>query len=300
MYKTFLVVFAFWFCCTKSTAQVSIAEIVKDISIQPDQHYLGAKGILISGTYSFASKDSFQYNPIDSRFFLVAEADLENNKPVPLHFAFANEIKKKARREYMDGIENGFTTDVVPEMIRRNRDSVYTLELFIPYAAFNLPAGEHKIQVQYRFDGDDAYRNRHCRMFAREALTIHIPVQRKFWIQANTIEVSTLNENGQAWDYSFFGKDAPDLKLSLSVGGLTIAASGLVKNSYSFPGGFAVEVSVCEGDELRLLLADVDLSVDDIIADWKIETRAVVINQSYSFTNNTGQVKSCSIQYKLQ
>lgn len=82
-----------------------------------------------------------------------------------------------------------------------------------------------------------------------------------------SVEVSALTAVGQAWDYSFFGKGAPDLTLTLSVGGVSIAASKVIKNSYSFPGDIFSGIDICDGDELRLLLADKDLSADDVIAN---------------------------------
>jgi len=288
------------FICDTAFAQSAGTKIIEQTSCVPGYLYEGAKGLLVNFTYCFASKDPKQFDPWQSGFYAFLSI-VKDGRPVSLREEYnAVVVKQKTGKKYTDSLQNAFVEQIIPEMLTGKRDSVYTKGLFIPYAALELLPGKHSISLRFGFDGDDGYGKRCSEFFLAGNMDIDIPEPKKLSITVNRMEVNILNNKGQAWDYSFFGADAPDLYLLISLGGIRMAVSRTVKNSYVFPGGFTRQISICEGDEVVLEMVDRDVSVDDVIERWRVETKNIAINTVYSFSNATANIKSCLIQYSLK
>jgi hypothetical protein len=113
--------------------------------------------------------------------------------------------------------------------------------------------------------------------------------------------VTTLDSKGRAWDYSFFGKDYPDIGVAIKLSD-NILWDRHINNKFLFvlnPDDKNFSFSISKNDKITVLVEDRDLLISDLIEEFKCITSDKIKGQWYSFISKSSTVKQCQIKYRI-
>ncbi len=254
--------------------------IIQNILIQADYVENGVKGIKVSNTCDFAvlrkkyANDSLLSIALaQSKFSYVLYITQDSTKIKP---AFGFKFLA-GRREHIE-----FKVDCKPVLADLNNLSKSYVQ-FIPYSALFLSEGKQNCVFSFDLNGKDGFNAVYRQNSSSAPLSFVKPPVKVFECSLDSLVVKPFNAQGQAWDHSVFGTDAPDLDFSILLGDLEVG--NIHKgNNYAilFPERPRVfRFLISENDEVTLILKDTDDAFHDPIASWRFNSSNMKENVSY-------------------
>ena len=269
-------------------------KIIQSVTVETDYTLEGTKGINITYRYNFLSLEEEHHNDtiLKNSIFKIKTSVSENDEVIEP----ANGYKSVTD-------ENGdleFTITLMGSEIEASKFDK-NVSQFIPYASLKLNEGVHTISVNAEITGKDAIGFLHQQKIAKPNIEFKKPPTKIFTLNIDFIEVSTLNTNGKAWDYSLFKTDAPDVGVNILVGNTSVYKNH-VNDTYMFavgPNSKNIQFTISENDKVAILVQDIDVMFDDFIAKLLFKTGDKKSGTLYSYNTAKGNIKSCSLNYKI-
>lgn len=173
--------------------------------------------------------------------------------------------------------------------------------VFIPYAGLKLKEGKQSLSVSVDLNGKDGFNSSYKQNTRSAVFTFNKPLTKIFECSLDSLEVKTLDNNGQAWDHELFGTDAPDLDFSLKMGDLEVGNIHKGNNyKISFPEKPRVfRFLVSENDEVSIFLTDTDDAFHDPIASWRFDTSNMKEGVVYEQKESKQNMKAFSFRCKV-
>ena len=270
-------------------------KIIQSVTVETDYTLEGTKGINITYRYNFLSLEEEHHNDtiLKNSIFKIKTSVSENDEVIEP----ANGYKSVTD-------ENGdleFTITLMGSEIEASKFDK-NVSQFIPYASLKLNEGVHTISVNAEITGKDATGFLHQQKIAKTNIEFKKPATKNFTLNIDFIEVSTLNTNGKAWDYSLFKTDAPDVGVNILVGNTSVYKNH-VNDTYMFavgPNSKNIQFTISENDKVAILVQDIDVMFDDFIAKLLFKTGDKKSGTLYSYNTAKGNIKSCNITFKIE
>lgn len=269
-------------------------KIISYISVETDYEKDGAKGINISYKYNFLSLEEYDHNDtiLKNCTFQLKTTLLSNNEPVEPAIGYMANTNNNGDLEY--------SISLTGKDIEATKFDQQTTQ-FIPYAAMNLKEGENNITIQAEMSGKDATGYLHQDIKEKLGITFNKPPTKLFTMNIDYIEVNVQNTNGNAWDYAYFKTDAPDVSVTILVGNTSVYKAN-VNDTYMFavgPNSKNITFTISEKDKVGVLIQDIDVLFHDFIAKWNFTTHDKKDGQLYTYDKAKGNIKSCSLNFKI-
>ncbi|MBX7224440.1 MAG: hypothetical protein K1X55_00285 [Chitinophagales bacterium] len=277
---------------SESVAQFNEIKILGITTIEKDYYVEGAKGINITYKYNFLSLEEQHHEDTILRgatFYLTTQI-LEDGMAVTPSKGYASSS---------DVLE--FQIPLTGVQIEASKFSK-TVVQFVPYASLNMSEGSHNIQVYTTVTGKDASGKQWRDSDTSGRISIVKPANKLFHLDIDYIELNTLNAKGNAWDYSIFKTDAPDVGVSVMIGN-TVLWESQVNDTYMFsvgPNSRNIEFAISEGDKVGILIQDIDVMYHDFVAKWLFSTNDKKIGTGYTYDKSKGNIKSCNLKFSFQ
>lgn len=269
-------------------------DIIKSVSVETDYEYQGVKGINITYKYNFLPL--IEENNNDT---LLARSSFKINTQLYLNnIAIEPAIGYQEQIGTYENLEFNlflFSTDISPT---KNDKS---MAQFIPYAALKLNEGNQTINIKAEITGKDATGFFHHQKVEKNDVTFNKPKTKTFTLNIDYIEVNLNNSKGQAWDYSFFKTDAPDIQASVLVGNISVWKKN-VNDTYMFavgPYSKNINFVISENDKVAILIQDIDIIFHDYIAKWNFTTSDKKSGILYTYNKAKGNIKSCNLNFRI-
>jgi hypothetical protein len=276
-------------------AQTNDAKFITAVTVQKTDTKADVQGLKISYTYSFsplgkqATIDSILKTTsfkIKTRIFIKEEA-------VNPGYGYSK----------LSNVRNDFEiTSRLSGLDISNAKTGKQLTVFIPYAALKLPAlASYTATVKAAFFSTVDITDKQVQLFEQGNITFYKPETLVATVYIDSIEVNTLDAKGRAWDYSFFGKDYPDI-------GVTILLADNIlwdkhrNNNFLFvlkPNEKSYAFSISKNDKITILIQDRDLLIHDFIDQFECATADKIKAQWYPLIPNNNTLKNCKIQYSV-
>jgi hypothetical protein len=269
-------------------------DIISGINVETDYSKDGVKGINITYRYNFLSLEEYDHNDTLLRgceFKLTTQLSSNNEKVKPAQ-GYKYVTNSSGVLEYTIKLKG---RDIQPSYFSK------TITQFIPYAALNLNEGENTVTVQAEMSGKDASGRLHQNNKEKNDITFKKPLTKLFTLNIDYIEVNAHNAKGHVWDYAMFNSDAPDVGVNVLVGYTSVFRSN-VNDSHMFaagPNSKNISFMISAKDKISVLIQDIDVLFHDLIAKWEIATRYKKDGQVYTYDNTNANIKSCSVNYKI-
>ena len=269
-------------------------KIIGSLEVETDYTSNGAKGIKITYRYNFLPLEEENHNDtiLSKASFAVSAILYENNKVVEPALGYQSVANANGDAEF------GF--NFLPNEMQASKFDKKK-SLFIPYAALNLSQGNHIISIKTLLSGTDGTGNKHEQKLIKENIEFSKPKTNTFTLNIDYIEATEKNAKGNAWDVAFFRTDAPDVGVNVLVGDISVWKKN-VSDTYMFavgPNSKNITFTISENDRVELLIQDIDVLFHDFIARLAFETKKLKTNQVYNYNTASGNVKSCSLNFKI-
>ena len=269
-------------------------KIISTIDVETDYMYEGAEGINITYKYSFLPLEEQNHNDT-----ILKNATFGINT---VFFENGNAIKPAAGYKSLLNENGDASVNFTFFGTELNASKFYKLKsVFIPYAALNLPEGNHVLSVRGIFSGTDGAGVKHEQVIQKDNVSFNKPKTNVFTLNIDYIEANTLNSRGQAWDYAIFRTDAPDVGINVLVGKTSVWSSH-VNDTYMFsvgPNSKDISFLISEKDNVNILVQDIDVMFHDFIAKWVFTTSDKKPGTLYSYNKAKGNIKSCNLTFKI-
>lgn len=277
--------------------------IIQNIEIQTDHVENGVKGFRVLNTCDFNvlrkkyGNDSLMEIALRQSRFSYVLTFYQDTTQIEPAFGYQHPGKKK---EYLE-----FKIDCKPGM-NDLENIAYPSVQFIPYAALKLPEGKQSIRVKFELNGKDGFNNTYKQSAQSADIAFMKPTTKVFECALDSLVVKHFNAQGQAWDHSVFGADAPDLDFSIVMGDLEVGNIHKGNSFYiAFPDKPRIfRFLISENDEVTIFLKDTDDVIHDPIASWRFDSANMKENvpyqqkdpktnmQAFSFKCKVGKTKS--------
>lgn len=275
-----------------------LENMVQNIEIQTDYVNNGVKGIRISNTCDFNvlrkkyGTDSLMAIALRQSKFSYVMSFYHDTTQIEPAFGYQHPGKKK---EYLE-----FKFDCKP-MLNDLKNIVYPFVQFIPYAALKLPEGTQSIRVKYDLSGKDGFNAVYKQSTQSPDISFRKPVCKVFECSLDSLVIKPFNAQGQAWDHSVFGTDAPDLDFSIIMGDLEVGNIHKGNSYYiSFPDKPRVfRFLISENDEVTITLKDTDDVIHDPIASWRFDSTNMKDGISYQQKDSKTNMQAFSFKCKV-
>ncbi|MBK9329735.1 MAG: hypothetical protein IPM95_10585 [Sphingobacteriales bacterium] len=276
------------------SAKAQEFKILSTISVETDYEYGGVKGFNITYKYNFLSLEEFAHNDTLLRGceFKLTTQLLANNEKVKPAQGYKSVTNSSGVLEYTIKLKG---REIQPSYFDKK------VTQFIPYAALNLTEGENTVTVQAEMSGKDADGHLHQHKKEKKDISFKKPPTKLFTLNIDYIEVNPHNAKGHVWDYAMFNSDAPDVGVNVLVGNTSVFRSN-VNDSHMFaagPNSKNISFMISAKDKISVLIQDIDVLFHDLIAKWEIATRYKKDGQVYTYDNTNANIKSCSVNYKI-
>ncbi|AEA45310.1 hypothetical protein [Fluviicola taffensis] len=291
-----LLLLTFYFAETSLFAQNTQTNLIQNVQVQHDVVENGVKGIKVTTNIDlkpFQKKyntDSLLNIALKTAKLSVTLTMLKDSSSVKSAYGYSFLMGKKECIEIKKQISLG-TIEI------DNSDCIS----FIPYAALKLTEGQQTISIQADLSGKDGFNATYKQRAFSTPVSFVKPATRLFELSLDSIQVKSFNAQGQAWDHSLFGADAPDLDFSIKMGNMEVG--NIHKgNSYfiSFPQKPRVfQFLVSENDEITVFLTDMDDVFHDQIASWRFDTANMKETVSYQQKESKAGIKAFSFRCKI-
>jgi hypothetical protein len=277
---------------TYATNNLKIINTV--VGIETDYISDGVKGINITYRYNFLPLEEENHNDtiLSKASFSISAILYENNKAIEPALGYQSIANANGVAAFgFDFLSN--------EMQASKFDKKKSL--FIPYAALKLAQGNHVISIKTLLSGTDGTGNKHEQKLVEENINFSKPKTNTFTLNIDYIEATEKNAKGNVWDIAFFRPDAPDVGVNVLVGDISVWKKN-VNDTYMFalgPNSKNITFTISENDRVVLLIQDIDLIFHDFIGQLNFETKKLKTIQVYNYNTASGNIKSCSLNYKI-
>lgn len=275
-----------------------LENIIQNIDVQTDYVQNGVKGLRISNTCDFNvlrkkyGNDSLMKIALRQSRFSYVMTFFQDTTQLEPAFGYQHPGKKK---EYLE-----FKIDCKP-ILNDLKNITYPFVQFIPYASLKLPNGRQSIQVKYELNGKDGFNASYKQSTQSPDVTFMKPVTKIFECSLDSLVIKPFNAQGQAWDHSVFGTDAPDLDFSIIMGDLEVGNIHKGNSYYiAFPDKPRVfRFLISENDEVSIVLKDSDDVFHDPIASWRFDTANMKDNVTYQQKEAKTNMQAFSFRCKV-
>lgn len=269
-------------------------DMIKSVSVQTDYEYHGVKGINITYKYNFLPLIQENKNDtlLDNAIFKISTKLYQNNVAIEPAKGYQSQANTNDKLEFTLSL---LSTDISPTKTDK------TITQFIPYAVLKLNEGNQDIDIKAEITGKDAVDFFHHQKVEKNAITFNKPKTKTFTLNIDYIEVNTMNAQGQAWDYSIFRTDAPDIQVLVLVGNISVWKKS-VTDTYMFAvGPYSKNISfiISENDKVEIYIQDIDLIFHDYIANWNFTTSDKKPGTLYTYNKAKGNIKSCNVNFRI-
>ncbi|HUM51850.1 MAG TPA: hypothetical protein PK431_08540 [Chitinophagales bacterium] len=277
---------------TYATENLKIISTV--VGVETDYISEGVKGIKLTYRYNFLPLEEQNHNDtiLSKASFSISAILYENNNAIEPALGYKSIANENGDAAFgFDFLSN--------EMQASKFDKKKSL--FIPYAALKLSEGNHVISIKTLFSGTDGTGIKHEQKLLNENVNFSKPKTNTFTLNIDYIEVTEKNAKGNVWDIAFFRTDAPDVGVNVLVGNISVWKKN-VNDTYMFavgPNSKNITFTISENDRVELLIQDIDVLFHDFIARLAFETKKIKTNQIYNYNTESGNVKSCSLNFKI-
>lgn len=264
------------------------------VNVETDYTSDGVRGINITYRYNFLPLEEENHNDtiLSKASFSISAILYENNKAIEPALGYQSTANANGDAAFgFDFLSN--------EMQASKFDKKKSL--FIPYAALNLSQGNHTISIKTLFSGTDGTGIKHEQKLLNENVNFTKPKTNTFTLNIDYIESTEKNAKGNVWDIAFFRTDAPDVGVNVLVGKISVWKKN-VNDTYMFavgPNSKNITFTISENDRVELLIQDIDLIFHDFIGQLNFDTKKLKTNQVYIYDTPKGNIKSCSLNYKI-
>ncbi len=276
-------------------AQTNNAKIINAIVVEKTDTTFAVQGLKISYTYNFSALGNQEYidsivkttnYKISTRIFIKDEAV----NPGYGYNAFRNS------RNDFEITSHIFSTDI------KNVKTDKQATVFIPYAALKLPAlTNYTVTVKAALVSTVWVTDKDVQLIEQSNISFYKPETLTATVYVDSIEVTTLDSKGQAWDYSFFGKDYPDIDVAIKLSE-DVLWEKWINNKFLFvlkPNEKSFAFSISKNDKITILVEDRDLLINDLIENFECITTGKIKGQWYAVTSKSSTVKQCKILYRI-
>jgi hypothetical protein len=262
--------------------------LIKAIKIREHQTVEGAEGITID--YIF---NSFT----DKQYFLIGE--LLKNKILQFNFQlFENNIE-------IQPLQGFKFTSSVPYMLAQSQN------IFIPYAVLNLQPGNHTIRARVNIRTQKFMDKKSNQLIDQDFIVQNINFNKPA-TKLVTVYVEYLESIHKDWDVDLTNQiplldivsnnnSLPDIKANLNLGNYTIwnyqkDESYIITETSTY----SITATIGENDNLHIKVEDVDLVVNDFMADIILKTKSAKSNEWITIDKAFDNLKSCKVRYKVE
>ncbi|MFN8282122.1 MAG: hypothetical protein U0U67_02855 [Chitinophagales bacterium] len=268
-------------------------KILSYIDVDTDYEFEGVKGINITYKYNFLSLEEDQHNDtiLDNCTFYLKTKLYVNGAAVKSELGYNAYKNSNGELEYSITLTG---RDIQASKFDRKATQ------FIPYAAMQINEGEYAITINTEMTGNDATGQSHTDK-KEKPVTFKKPATKIVTMNIDYIEVNTLNAKNQAWDYALFKTDAPDVGVDIKVGNSTTWKSH-VNDTYMFavgPNSKNIQFTISEKDKFAVLVQDIDVLFHDFVANLIFTTKDKKDGQVYTYDKASGNIKTCSLNFKI-
>ena len=269
-------------------------KIIGLVEVKTDYTLDGVKGINITYRYNFLQLEEEHHNDtiLKNASFSVSAVLYENDKAIEPALGYQSIANATGDAEFSFDF---LSTEMQASKFDKKKS------LFIPYAALKLSQGNHVISVKTLFSGTDGTGEKQQQIKQTENISFSKPKTNTFTLNIDYIEATEKNAKGNVWDIALFRTDAPDVGVNVLVGDISVWKKN-VNDSYMFavgPNSKNIMLTISENDRVVLLIQDIDLIFHDFIAQLNFDTKKLKTNQVYMYDTPIGNIKSCSLNYKI-
>ncbi len=176
------------------------------------------------------------------------------------------------------------------------------VDVFVPYATLKLPAlCNYSITAKAEVEMEIDMERKLIQAIANQHIAFYKPATHTASFVIDSIAVNTLDSRGRAWDHSLFTSDAPDMGVAITLAN-TIVWQKYFNNTYLFAlpaTANTISFAISEGDQVIFLIEDGDIMVSDLIANISFKSNEVKSGEWQQYTTTGGNVKACSIFFKI-
>lgn len=280
-----LIILMFCFLPTVIFSQKDSLVIKKFVAI-PNKTLHGVNGVLIDYVGYYAADTNYK----------------NNSNPFGLNLEFL--VYKDGRLVKATQFTKRFVNNNghLAATLNLNDQSNRVQKILIPYYAFQLNNGNHKIEIRafaYSDEGETGKSKRRILKISgikSQQLQITKPETESFDFLARGIRVSSTDFKGRSWDTNPFTNSNPDLFWTVEIGkGVNtdvIFRSSMMKNAFS--GGWmdgVKNVVISKGDKFQISVYDNDPMFDDVIGLYETTLPALKLKYQKTDSLTFGKVK---------
>jgi hypothetical protein len=276
-------------------AQTSDAKFITGISVEKNDAEFGVQGLKVSYTYTFSplGKQAIIDSILKTTSFKIKTRIFINDEAVNPGYGYN---KFRNSRNDFEIISNLSGMDI------RSAKTNKQVSVFIPYAALKLPAlTSYTATVKAALFSTVSITDKQLQLTEQGNITFYKPETLVATVNIDTIEVNTLDSKGTAWDYSFFGKDYPDIDVAIYLAD-NILWNKYTNNNFLFvlnPNEKSYAFNISKNDRITILIEDKDLFINDFIDQFNCVTADKVKGQWYYLIPNNKNIKYCKISYSI-
>jgi hypothetical protein len=135
----------------------------------------------------------------------------------------------------------------------------------------------------------------------KQSIAFYKPATHTASFVIDSIAVNTLDTRGRAWDHSLFSSDAPEIGVEIKLAN-TIVWQKYFNDTYRFAlpaTANTISFAISEGDQVTFLIEDRDIMVSDLIATISFKSNEAKSGEWQQYTTAGGNIKACSISFKV-
>jgi hypothetical protein len=280
---------------TSVQAQTNDTKFITAITVEKNDTEFGVQGLKIKYSYNFSTLGS-QAN-IDSILkttdYKIKTRLFIKNEAVNPGYGYSKFRNAKNDFEITCYLRRS-------EIKSSKADKQITV--FIPYAALKLPAlTSYTATVKAALISTAGITDKQIQLMEQSNIDFYKPETLTATVYVDSIEVTTLDGKGRAWDYSFFGKDYPDIGVTIFLAD-NILWDKHANNKFLFvlnPSEKSFSFSISKNDKITVLVEDKDLLISDLIEQFECATTDKIQGQWYPVISKSSTVKQCKILYSI-
>ena len=276
-------------------AQANNAKIITSVSVAKTDTAFGVQGLTINYMYNFSSlgKQASLDSIVRTTAFNIKTRIFIKDVAVNPGYGYSK----------FSNVRNDFEISThIPATNIKNTKSDTQLTVFVPYAALKIPhLTNYTATIKAALASTVWVTEKDIQLIEQNDISFYKPETLTATVYVDSIEVTTLDSKGRAWDYSFFGKDYPDIGVNINMGG-NIIWDKKINNKFLFvlnPNEKTCSFSISKNDKINILVEDKDLLISDLIEKFECTTTDKIKGQWYPVVSKSSTVKQCKIQYSI-
>jgi hypothetical protein len=280
---------------SSAKAQSNDAKYITAVTVEKNDTEFGVQGLKIMYSYNFS--------PLGKQATIDSISKTTSFKIKTTIFIKDEAVNPGYGYSKFRNARNGF--EIISRLSGidiRNTKTSQQVTVFIPYAALKLPAlTSYTATVKAALFSTVDIADKQVQLIEQGNITFYKPETLLATIHVDSIEVNTLDGKGRAWDYSFFGKDYPDIGVSIYLAN-NLLWDKHTNNNFLFvlnPNEKTYAFSISKNDKIIILIQDRDLLIHDFIDQFNCGTADKVKGQWYYLIPNSKNIKYCKISYSI-